>query len=80
MKLLALNPFGTDAYDEAVRAVLEGARHSGTEVVVEHLARGPEFFRYSIPAIQLEIEDLVFMEFMVSDRERKFTASHNVFL
>ena len=46
MKLLALNPFGTDAYDGVVRAVLERARRPDTEVVVDHLAKGPEFFRY----------------------------------
>lgn len=46
MKLLALNPFGTDAYDGAVRAVLEKAKRPDTELVVDHLAKGPEFFRY----------------------------------
>ena len=46
MKILALNPFGTDAYDGAVQAVLERARRPDTELVVEHLSRGPEFFRY----------------------------------
>ena len=47
MKLLALNPFGTDAYDEAVRSVLERASRPDTEVLVTHLVKGPEFFRYS---------------------------------
>lgn len=47
MKLLALNPFGTDIFDEAVLSVLEKVKRSDTELVVDHLAEGPEFFRYS---------------------------------
>ena len=46
MKLLALNPFGTGAFDDAVRDVLEKARRPDTEVIVDHLAKGPTFFRY----------------------------------
>lgn len=46
MKLLALNPFGTDAYDGVVHAVLEKAKRPDTELVVDHLAKGPEFFLY----------------------------------
>jgi len=46
MKLLVLNPFGTGNFDDAVRAVLEKARRPDTKVVVDHLARGPTFFRY----------------------------------
>ncbi|MFX0198673.1 MAG: aspartate/glutamate racemase family protein [Candidatus Hodarchaeota archaeon] len=47
MKLLVLNPFGTDIFDEAVQAVLDRAKRSDTELAVDHLAKGPPFFRYS---------------------------------
>jgi len=46
MKLLALNPFGTGAFDDAVRDVLGKAKRSDTELVVDHLEKGPTFFRY----------------------------------
>ncbi|OGP93765.1 MAG: hypothetical protein A2156_15705 [Deltaproteobacteria bacterium RBG_16_48_10] len=46
MKLLVLNPFGTDMFDGAVRDVLEKAKRPDTELVVDHLAKGPTFFRY----------------------------------
>lgn len=46
MRILALNPFGTGNYDAAVRGVLEKAKRPDTELVVDHLIKGPEFFRY----------------------------------
>jgi allantoin racemase len=46
MKILALNPFGTGNYDKAVATLLERAKRPDTEVEVQHLAKGPEFFRY----------------------------------
>ena len=41
-----MNPFGTDAYNAAVQAVLEPAKRPDTDLVVENLAQGPKFYRH----------------------------------
>ncbi len=46
MKILVLLPFGTNKYDNAIKQVLNPAKRSDTELTVDHLEEGPNFFRY----------------------------------
>lgn len=46
MKLLVLNPFGTNKFDEIVKRVLYPIKRSDTEFDVEHLSKGPEYYRF----------------------------------
>ena len=45
-KLLVLNPFGTDRYDEVIKEILEPVKRSDTEFDITHLKRGPEYFDF----------------------------------
>jgi allantoin racemase len=47
MKLLVLNPFGVDIYDEMIGETVKKVGRPGTEVVVEHLDRGLSFIRHA---------------------------------
>ncbi|MFD1066007.1 aspartate/glutamate racemase family protein [Oceanobacillus locisalsi] len=47
MKLLVINPFATDAYDEKISNVIESVTREDTSIVVEHLDRGLPFIRHA---------------------------------
>jgi allantoin racemase len=47
MRLLVINPFGTDAYDEKVENSVKKVVRDDTEIVTEHLERGPSFIRHA---------------------------------
>lgn len=61
-RLLWLNPIGTDAFDEAFRAMLDGFRRASTEVTVRSLERGPHHLEYQfyeglvLPDLLAEVE------------------------
>ena len=46
MKILVINPFATDRYDEVVRGVCERAKRSDTRIDIQHIVRGLPFIRY----------------------------------
>jgi allantoin racemase len=45
-KLFILNPFGTGKFDDVLKRTLEPVRRCDTEFDVEHLDKGPEYFRF----------------------------------
>lgn len=47
MKLLVINPFGTDGYDQKVSEVIENVIRDDTTIVVENLEKGPPFIRHA---------------------------------
>lgn len=47
MKLLVINPFGTNTYNQAVHNVLDKVKRNDTELVVENLSRGLSFIRHA---------------------------------
>lgn len=46
MKLLVLNPFGTDKYDETVKRIIKPVKRDDVDFIVDHLARGPEYYDF----------------------------------
>ena len=58
MRICFLNPFGTDAYDELIREVLEPAMNDGTELEIRHLEAGPRNLDYYAPKQLVQVEIL----------------------
>jgi len=46
VKLLVLNPFGTDKFDKVIKRTLDIVKRPDTEFAVEHLPKGPEYYRF----------------------------------
>lgn len=47
MKLLVINPFGTDAYNSRVHSVVYNVKRKDAEIFTENLERGPSFIRHA---------------------------------
>ena len=45
-KIFVLNPFGTDKYDDVIKNLVEPVKLHDTEIVVDHLERGPDYCDY----------------------------------
>lgn len=58
MRICFLNPFCTDAYDEIVARVLDGAARPGTQIDVWHLNAGPHNIDYYAPKQLVQVEIL----------------------
>lgn len=58
MKICFLNPFGTDAYDEIIETVLQGALLPDTELEIRHLTTGPRNLDYYAPKQLVQVEIL----------------------
>ncbi len=46
MKILFMNPFGTDRYNALIQRILNKAKRPDTEVVVENLSKGPTYLDF----------------------------------
>jgi allantoin racemase len=46
MKILFMNPFGTDRYNGLIQRILDQAKRADTEVVVDNLSKGPTYLDY----------------------------------
>ncbi|MDR3354430.1 MAG: aspartate/glutamate racemase family protein [Synergistaceae bacterium] len=47
MRLLIVNPFGVDTYDEPIAKTVKRVARPGTEIVVRHMKRGLSFIRHA---------------------------------
>lgn len=45
-RILVINPFGTEKYDEVIRNLVDPVRHADTKFEVAHLGRGPDYCDY----------------------------------
>lgn len=45
-KILVLNPFGTDKYDENIRKIIQPVKLPDTEFEVTHLEKGPDYIDF----------------------------------
>jgi len=45
-QILVLNPFGTEKYDEVIREMIEPVKLPDTELIVNHLDKGPDYIDY----------------------------------
>ena len=45
-RILALNPLGTEKYDEVIRKLMDPVRHPDTKFEVAHLGRGLDYCDY----------------------------------
>lgn len=46
MKILFMNPFGTDRYNDIIQNILNQAKRPDAEVVVDNLSKGPTYLDY----------------------------------
>lgn len=46
MRILFMNPFGTDRYNAIIQGILDQAKRTDAEVVVENLSKGPTYLDY----------------------------------
>ena len=61
MRILVLNPFGTDKYDPLMKKILEPVKLMETELVVDHLANGPDYidFWYYRQMVQMDVVERI---------------------